>query len=476
MQAGGDVYLSPAALAGPPFFNVKAYGAKGDGTTDDTAAIQAAITALQSAGGGMLWFPQGHYLIDGELSIAYSGPSTAPVQVPMRWTGTTGPNWNGYWASDPLNSGSIIDLRYNGGGTNVAKIDTRGAGFFEIDHLTILSGGTDDYQILQTTNTTLRVHDCCIVGNQNNSGTACAQDFAKLGGGNGAVGDGSTARFQGYGTRFYDNFYSNIQRGIIFQTSANGVQVDNETYSQTCGSSLAQGAPYWLDGLSGGLCVANRIRSCTVEITNYAYGVTFNENCQYNLIDSCGFYDASGATTVGGVYCGTTSVEYNLIIIGFLAGGFSYVYGPSSSSQTILTGFPTGGATGTTTAFPGGLVASQVVQSATGGAQGGFYDSGAADILVIGAAGNGSIHMRPLGSSSNNGKTVFPGSGGQGIIFYDGGGTARASISSGTGAPTIGGLAGDLYIRTDTPSTANQRIYVCTVAGTAGAATWVGIV
>jgi hypothetical protein len=51
-----------------------------------------------------------------------------------------------------------------------------------------------------------------------------------------------------------------------------------------------------------------------------------------------------------------------------------------------------------------------------------------------------------------------------------------ANLSSGTGAPTIAGTAGDFFFRTDTPTTADQRIYVCTVTGAAGAATWVGIV
>ena len=50
------------------------------------------------------------------------------------------------------------------------------------------------------------------------------------------------------------------------------------------------------------------------------------------------------------------------------------------------------------------------------------------------------------------------------------------TISSGTGAPTIAGTAGDYYLRTDTPTVTDQRIYVCTVTGGAGAATWVGIV
>lgn len=41
--------------------NVLAYGATGDGTTDDTAAIQAAIDAAEAAGGGTVFFPAGTY-------------------------------------------------------------------------------------------------------------------------------------------------------------------------------------------------------------------------------------------------------------------------------------------------------------------------------------------------------------------------------------------------------------------------------
>jgi hypothetical protein len=40
------------------------YGAKGDGTTDDYAAIKAAAAAINTAGGGVLVFPPGTYKID----------------------------------------------------------------------------------------------------------------------------------------------------------------------------------------------------------------------------------------------------------------------------------------------------------------------------------------------------------------------------------------------------------------------------
>ena len=43
--------------------NVKDFGAVGDGVTDDTAAIQAALDHV-AANGGTLYFPAGTYLSD----------------------------------------------------------------------------------------------------------------------------------------------------------------------------------------------------------------------------------------------------------------------------------------------------------------------------------------------------------------------------------------------------------------------------
>lgn len=52
-----------ARFKGEPWFDVKAYGATGDGATDDTAAIQSAVAAASAAGGGTVAIPRGSYLI-----------------------------------------------------------------------------------------------------------------------------------------------------------------------------------------------------------------------------------------------------------------------------------------------------------------------------------------------------------------------------------------------------------------------------
>jgi polygalacturonase len=53
---------SPAHAAAEAFFNVRTYGATGDGKAIDTPAINKAIEAVAAAGGGTLLFPAGTYL------------------------------------------------------------------------------------------------------------------------------------------------------------------------------------------------------------------------------------------------------------------------------------------------------------------------------------------------------------------------------------------------------------------------------
>lgn len=57
----------------PRVFNVIAYGADTSFTIDATSAIQRAIDAAFAAGGGVVFFPNGHYKIAGALQTNVQG-------------------------------------------------------------------------------------------------------------------------------------------------------------------------------------------------------------------------------------------------------------------------------------------------------------------------------------------------------------------------------------------------------------------
>jgi hypothetical protein len=65
------------ALVPSIYYNVKQYGAKGDGTTDDTAAIQAAISAAST--GGVIFLPVGSYLISTPLTLSVANTALMGV-------------------------------------------------------------------------------------------------------------------------------------------------------------------------------------------------------------------------------------------------------------------------------------------------------------------------------------------------------------------------------------------------------------
>lgn len=52
-------------------YSVKDFGAVGDGTTDDTAAIQAAIDYVTAVGGGTVFVPEGEYLTTSAINITF---------------------------------------------------------------------------------------------------------------------------------------------------------------------------------------------------------------------------------------------------------------------------------------------------------------------------------------------------------------------------------------------------------------------
>ena len=71
-------------------FNVKTYGAVGDGVTDDRAAIQTALDAAEAAGRGAIFFPAGHYKVGAPGSGFYAfEPTSGNIVFRGEGVGTT---------------------------------------------------------------------------------------------------------------------------------------------------------------------------------------------------------------------------------------------------------------------------------------------------------------------------------------------------------------------------------------------------
>jgi hypothetical protein len=78
-QAGTGATLSNVAAKLNQMVSVKDFGAKGDNSTDDTVAVQKAITAASLIGpsaafkGSTVYFPAGKYVISSPLILPKSG-------------------------------------------------------------------------------------------------------------------------------------------------------------------------------------------------------------------------------------------------------------------------------------------------------------------------------------------------------------------------------------------------------------------
>ena len=76
-DAAGNTATSSTDLAVSRIFDVRDFGAKGDGTTIDSDAINAAIKACHDAGGGTVYVPTGIYMVAGD----HANPSLGAIEL-----------------------------------------------------------------------------------------------------------------------------------------------------------------------------------------------------------------------------------------------------------------------------------------------------------------------------------------------------------------------------------------------------------
>jgi hypothetical protein len=123
LSGGGQVaYAAASALQ---VFDVKTYGAIGNGSANDAPAIQNAINDASNATnkGGIVWFPAGVYKLGSGLTISDQVTLAGTGwETPLFNTSTTPPNTmgNGSWLY--VDSTAFIPVTVNGQGTMIRDL------------------------------------------------------------------------------------------------------------------------------------------------------------------------------------------------------------------------------------------------------------------------------------------------------------------------------------------------------------------
>jgi hypothetical protein len=101
--------------------SVKDFGAVGNGTTDDTAAIQAAVNALSASGkGGTVLLPAGTYKITSNISITWpnSTDQNAPARITVKGEGADLSYIYDYRSNTAAATGGAITMDFSSGYDN----------------------------------------------------------------------------------------------------------------------------------------------------------------------------------------------------------------------------------------------------------------------------------------------------------------------------------------------------------------------
>lgn len=262
-------------------------GAVCDGSTDDTASINATIAYLFAHGGGTLTAPAATCRVTGQIAIPYTG--TNPVHPPLRIEGA-GAQQTGSTYSVPT-GGTVWDMRYAG---TYGKILDVGAGTLEITGITFLDGGGGTLPWIYVTNATAKIYRNAFIGSK--SGTACDQDAIVFGGTTFSYGTADpTNAFQGYGAFVRDNFFDHIRRAFYGRRYCNGTVVEYNSVWLNSGTNLTGGAAFELEGGADGGTMGNVFANNLVEMIHYVYGMKVT-NSANNVFVGNGFYDRGTVT------------------------------------------------------------------------------------------------------------------------------------------------------------------------------------
>jgi hypothetical protein len=277
-----------------PYANVRLFGAKGDGETDDAEAIQRAIDSIPSRG-GTLFFPSGAYRVTSGLVISNRrirllGEGTASYSESLSNAGGSG--------SMLIADARGITLLYVGYGTN--QVEHVGP---SVEHMNFAdrTGGTATLLRIRLTNR-WNLDNCTF--RDARVGLFIDSDAASHGG---SV-DGGDASWgmvqQCHFTRNSYGIYVPFSGGFVVnggsfinEPGSSQVAIRRKGGSQFRVSSVKvdQGIGIWTEG-NGGIIHGSQFEDCDPAIR--LDGNSYSSNGQYNKVIACHFFGPSDSVGV----------------------------------------------------------------------------------------------------------------------------------------------------------------------------------
>lgn len=305
-----------------PVFNVKSYGAKGDGVTVDKAAIVAAMAAVPSTG-GIVYFPDGTYLTDNVVGTISKPNTTFMFSANAIVKAKTGTSFQYFFL-----------VQANGFTSQGGQFDATGAtvnfGYYVVsvsstDHIIdgatftgIGASGADGgihFLANSVTIRRVRVSRCTLVsGNRlvtvDASGTGVMTDFEII---NNTIVSSTDAGIATFGVSSSTTARGSIVGNVINNTGGHGISVGAYTTDVTVAANVVQAAGA-MGIVLGTACtrvaiVGNVCRNCVTHGISIdpSVGGGVHFDASYTVIGNI----CSGTTTFHGIY--TALADYGII-------------------------------------------------------------------------------------------------------------------------------------------------------------------